>query len=46
MVAGTGAELVGVSFLVDSLRPEVRADLESRGIEVRGLVTPGELTGC
>lgn len=43
LVAGTGAELVGVSFLVDSLRPEVRADLESRGIEVRGLVTPGEL---
>ncbi|MEV0644298.1 GNAT family N-acetyltransferase [Phytomonospora sp. NPDC050363] len=43
LVAQTGATLAGVSYLVDSLRPEVRADLEARGIEVRGLVTPAGL---
>ncbi|GIG64883.1 GNAT family N-acetyltransferase [Phytomonospora endophytica] len=44
LVAGTGAELVGVSYLVDSLRPEVRAGLEAQGIEVRGLVAVDEFT--
>jgi len=43
LVSGTGAELVGVSFLVDSLRAEARDGLRAAGIEVRGLVTPGEL---
>ncbi|HEY1180093.1 MAG TPA: phosphoribosyltransferase family protein, partial [Phytomonospora sp.] len=43
LVGTTGAELVGVSYLVDSLRPEVRAGLEGAGIEVRGLVTAAEL---